>query len=71
MPTLKLRIRGMREAEDARRLVAAITGRPGIFAAVADHHSGCAEIDFEDDLVGYADVIAQIEAAGFEATIAG
>ncbi|MBI4544545.1 MAG: heavy-metal-associated domain-containing protein [Gemmatimonadetes bacterium] len=70
MPTLKLRISGMRHA-DEERIKQALEAEPGVYGVEASHESGCADVDYEDDEVAIDRLIELIRAVGFEAELAG
>lgn len=71
MPTVKLVIRGMRDARDEQRLQSAFAAVPGVFGAVASHRAGCVDVEFEDDELAYDRLIEIARNAGFDASLAG
>lgn len=71
MPTAKLKIRGLRSAEDEKQLETTVRGLSGVYGAVASCRNHCMEVDFEDDEVKVDDIVTAAGAAGFEATLAG
>jgi hypothetical protein len=71
MPTLKLRARGLRNADDERRVVAALRARQGVFGAAACATAGSIEVDFEDDEVSFDVLIDTVKQAGYDAELAG
>lgn len=71
MPTVKLSVSGLRSHSDEERVEQALEAEPGIFGAIANRQSGCAEVDYEDDEVDIARLIDIIRSTGFEAFLAG
>jgi copper chaperone CopZ len=71
MPTAKLKVGGMRTADDERNLAAAVRALAGVYGVVASCRDHCMEIDFEDDEVGVDDLLAAASAAGYPATLVG
>jgi copper chaperone CopZ len=71
VPTAKLAVLGMQEQGDARRLETALLELEGVHGVVASCAEGCVEVDFEDDRVTAAQMIAAAGHAGFEAQLAG
>ena len=71
MPTAKLKIVGLRSAEDETLLQNSVRSLPGVYGAVASCSDHCMEVDFEDDEVNVSDILEAASAAGFEATLAG
>lgn len=71
MPTAKLKVTGLRSAEDERLLRDSVRSVPGVYGVVASCSDHCMEVDFEDDEVNVSDILAAASAAGFEATLAG
>lgn len=71
MPTAKLRITGLRSAEDEKRLQDSVRSLRGVYGVIASCSDHCMEVDFEDDEVNVSDILEASSAAGFEATLAG
>ncbi|HEX7120186.1 MAG TPA: hypothetical protein VF212_15435 [Longimicrobiales bacterium] len=71
MPTVLLCVTGLAGAGDEARVQDALLAEPGVLGAVASHQDGCAEVDIDDDRVTYQRLIEVIEAAGFQAELAG
>ena len=49
----------------------ALQGIAGVYSAVVDLRGGEAEVDFDDDSVTSAQLIAAITGAGYQAKLAG
>jgi|GEM_PF-4675825 len=71
MPTILLKITGLRTAEDERRLEDAFRGAAGVYDAVVNREEGCAEIDADDDVVTVEDLIDLAGTVGFPAALGG
>jgi len=71
MPTVLLRLNGMRGPDDEERVRTALLAEPGVYGAVVSCEDGCAEVDIEDDVVSVDRIIEIIETAGFPAVLAG
>lgn len=71
MATLKLRVTGMTCGHCQSKVQKALRDTPGVYSAVVDLPDGEAEVDFEDDRVTTAQLVAAIERAGYGAKLAG
>lgn len=71
MPTILLKITGLRTAEDERRLETALRAAEGVYDAVVNREDGCAEIDADDDVVTVEALIDLAGTAGFSAALGG
>jgi hypothetical protein len=71
VPTGRFLVRGLRTKSDEAALERVLLGLGGVHACVASSRSRCVEVDFEDDVVSVAMIIAAAAAAGFEASLAG
>jgi copper chaperone CopZ len=71
MPTARFTVSGLADDGDARRLEAAMLAVEGVHGVVASLAERCMEIDFEDDRVTAAQMVAAAEHAGFGARLAG
>lgn len=71
MPTARLKVTGLRSAEDEKRLQDSVRSLRGVYCAIASCSDHCMEVDFEDDEVDVSDILEAASAAGFEATLAG
>lgn len=70
MPTQKLWVKELRRGDEAR-VAARLRALPGVFFAVLDSGDGCAEVDFEDDLVSLDQICAAVRECGYRVEIAG
>ncbi len=71
MATLKLRVSGMTCAHCQAKVEHALKGRHGVYTAIVDLKDGEAEVDFDDDAVTVAQLVAAVEQAGYGAKLAG
>lgn len=71
MPTILLRVDGMRSSDDETRVETALRAEPGVLAAVASRQDKCAEVECEDDEVTVERLVEVIETVGFSAVLAG
>lgn len=71
MPTVKLCVYGMRDARDEERVEQALAAERGVFGAVANHETACAEVDCEDDELDILHLLEVVEAVGFRAALGG
>jgi copper chaperone CopZ len=71
MPTARFTVSGLADDGDARRLEAVLLSLEGVHGVVASPAERCMEIDFEDDRVTVAEMVAAAEHAGFGARLAG
>jgi copper chaperone CopZ len=71
VPTLKLCVQGMQDAGEEAPLAEALLAEDGVLGAVVSADARCAEIDFEDDRVSIEQILAIIEARGYQASLSG
>ncbi len=71
MATLKLRVTGMTCRHCQAKVEKALKGTAGVYTAIVDLRDGEAEVDFDDDRLTTAQLIAAIEQAGYGAKLAG
>lgn len=71
MPTILLKVKGLRTAEDERRLETALKNARGVYGAVVNREEECAEIDADDDVVTVEELIDLAGTAGFPAVLGG
>jgi copper chaperone CopZ len=71
MPTAKFHVAELDSAAGEQRLVEQLNGIRGVYGAVANFADRCVEVDFEDDEVLLADIVASAREVGFTATLAG
>lgn len=70
MPTQKFWVKGLAHEEE-ERISAALRKIDGVFAALANHHDQCAEVEFEDDRVGVHEIRRAIADLGYDVELAG
>jgi copper chaperone CopZ len=70
MAVQKFAIRGLTDRNEAE-VERALSDLTGVLYASVSRHAGCAEVDFDDDLVGLDDMIRAVRALGAEIQIAG
>lgn len=70
MPSVRLYLSNLHEAEDEQRLEQTYSHAAGVYGAVARRGDGCIDIDFEDDEVTTARLIEIARDAGFHARLA-
>lgn len=71
MPTGKFRVDGMTGRACEQKVQQEVRALPGVFGAVASHTDHCLEVDFEDDEVGFREIIAAVDRAGYSARLVG
>jgi copper ion binding protein len=71
MATAKLWVGGMTCNHCRAKVERALQGITGVYSAVVDLADGEAEVDFDDDSVTSAQLIAAITGAGYQAKLAG
>lgn len=71
MANVKLRVSGMSCGHCQAKVERALKGTRGVYTAVVDLSSGEADVDFEDDSVTTAHLVAAVEHAGYGAKVAG
>jgi len=71
MATAKLLVSGMTCGHCQAKVERALRGVAGVYSAVVDLTDGEAEVDFNDDTLTGAQLIAAVEGAGYGAKLAG
>lgn len=71
MASVKLRVSGMHCSNCQTKVAKALQSIAGVYVAVVDLPDGEAEIDFDDDSVTTAQLVAAVRAAGYEARLGG
>ncbi|MGH7546636.1 MAG: heavy-metal-associated domain-containing protein [Gemmatimonadales bacterium] len=71
MATLKLRVLGMTCGHCQEKVEKALKQTAGVYSAIVDLADGEAEVDFDDDAVTVAQLVAAVEKAGYGARLAG
>ena len=71
MANIKLRVTGMTCGHCQAKVEKALRGTAGVYSAVVDLQAGEAEVDFEDDSVTTAELVAAVEKIGYRAKLAG
>jgi len=71
MANAKLNVTGMTCGHCQAKVEKALKGVSGVYTAIVDLEDGEAEVDFNDDAVTAADLIAAVAKAGYTATLAG
>jgi copper chaperone CopZ len=71
MPTAKMRLDGVHNADDEAAVEDAVRRLGGVYGAVASCRDSCMEVDFEDDEVSVDEIARAARDAGFDATLAG
>lgn len=71
MANVKLRITGMTCGHCQAKVAQALKGVSGVYTAVIDLPDGEAEVDFDDDSVTPAQLVAAVARAGYGAKLAG
>jgi copper chaperone len=71
MANIKLRVTGMTCGHCQAKVEKALRGTAGVYSAVVDLRAGEAEVDFEDDSVTTAVLVAAVERVGYKAKLAG
>ena len=71
MANIKLRVSGMTCGHCQAKVEKALTGTSGVYSAIVDLQAGEAEVDFEDDAVTTAQLVAAVQRAGYSAKLAG
>ncbi|MGH7676546.1 MAG: heavy-metal-associated domain-containing protein [Gemmatimonadales bacterium] len=71
MANAKLRVTGMSCGHCQVNVQRALRDIQGVYSAIVDLKDGEAEVDFDDDTLTVATLIAAVERAGYGATLAG
>lgn len=71
MATLKLRVTGMTCGHCQAKVEKALKQTAGVYSAIVNLADGEAEVDFDDDAVTAAQMVAAVEHAGYGARLAG
>ncbi len=71
MANVKLRVTGMTCGHCQAKVEQALKGVGGVYSAIVDLQDGEAEVDFNDDAVTTAQLVAAVERAGYTARLGG
>ena len=71
MANVKLHVSGMHCGNCQAKVEQALRAIAGVYTAVVDLPDGEAEIDFDDDSVTTAQLVAAVQAAGYGAKLGG
>ena len=71
MANVKLRVTGMTCGHCQAKVEQALKGVSGVYSAIVDLQDGEAEVDFNDDAVTTAQLVAAVARAGYTARLAG
>ena len=71
MANVKLKVTGMSCGHCQLTVEQALKGVTGVYTAIVDLQDGEAEVDFNDDTVTTAQLVAAVERAGYSARLAG
>lgn len=71
MANVKLRVSGMTCGHCRMKVEQALKGVSGVYGAVVDLQDGEAEVDFDDDALTPAQLVAAVERAGYGAKLGG
>ena len=71
MANVKLRVTGMTCGHCQMKVEQALRGVNGVYSAIVDLQDGEAEVDFNDDAVTTAQLVAAVERAGYSARLGG
>jgi copper chaperone len=71
MANIKLRVTGMTCGHCQAKVEKALKSVTGVYTAIIDLPDGEAEVDFDDDSVTTAQLVAAVAKAGYGAKIAG
>ena len=71
MANLKLRVTGMTCGHCQAKVEKALKSVSGVYSAVVDLPDGVAQVDFDDDRLTAAQLIAAVQQTGYGAKLAG
>lgn len=71
MPCLRLRLISLKAGSDVRSVEALLRSVPGVYGAFAHAHELYIELDFEDDEVSVAELMAVLHDAGHAVRMCG
>jgi len=71
MANVKLRVTGMTCGHCQAKVEQALKGVSGVYSAIVDLQDGEAEVDFNDDALTTAQLLAAVERAGYAAKLGG
>jgi len=71
MANVKLKVTGMTCGHCQAKVEQALKGVGGVYSAIVDLQDGEAEVDFNDDAVTTAQLVAAVERAGYTARLGG
>jgi copper chaperone CopZ len=68
---VKLKVTGMSCGHCQATVEQALKGVSGVYSAIVDLEDGEAEVDFNDDAITTAQLVAAVQRAGYAAKLAG
>ena len=71
MANARLSVTGMHCGNCQKKVEQALKGVAGVYSAIVDWQDGAAEVDFDDDSVTCAQLVAAVQRAGYTAKLAG
>jgi len=71
MANVKLKVTGMTCGHCQAKVEQALKGVGGVYSAIVDLRDGEAEVDFNDDAVTTAQLVAAVERVGYTARLGG
>ena len=71
MANVKLRVTGMTCGHCQAKVEQALKGVSGVYSAIVDLQDGEAEVDFNDDAITIAQLVAAVQRAGYAAKLVG
>lgn len=71
MANVKLKVTGMSCGHCQATVEQALKGVSGVYFAIVDLEDGEAEVDFNDDAITTAQLVAAVQRAGYAAKLAG
>ena len=71
MASVKLKVTGMHCGNCQTKVERALKDISGVYSAIVDLPDGEAEVDFNDDAVTTAQLVAAVAKVGYQATLAG
>lgn len=71
MANVKLKVTGMSCGHCQATVEQALKGVSGVYSAIVDLEDGEAEVDFNDDAITTAQLVAAVQRAGYAAKLAG
>ena len=71
MASIKLKVTGMHCGNCQTKVERALKDISGVYSAIVDLPDGEAEVDFNDDAVTTAQLVAAVAKVGYQATLVG